>query len=120
MLLFTEQAQATPIRPDVQKLISQPQEATTQFAPARAGWQGPEMNPEAQRPAAGRGLLDDSPASRAMRDTLIAVALPDARLVILVVMAIFLLRRLRRQRPAPAQPLRLPPPQAESPPAKAA
>ncbi len=87
------QANATPIRPDLQKLLDQPQEAATQFVPARAGWQGPEMSTTVPKNA---DLLDQSVAARNVRASLIAVAVPDLRIVALIVLTILLLRRMRR------------------------
>ncbi len=100
--LLASAALATPIRPDLQKLLSQPQEAAIQFAPARAGWHGPEMTPPAALSGAQAALLDPSVAAKTMRNTLIAAALPDPRLLVLLLAAIFLLRRLRRRPAAPA------------------
>src|SRR5690242_11529260 len=35
---------ASPIRPDLKKLLSQPIEQMPQYVPARAGWNGPEIS----------------------------------------------------------------------------
>jgi hypothetical protein len=102
MLAFVIQAQAMPIRPDLQKLLAQPQEATSQFAPARAGWQGPEISRTEPQRGPAATLLDQSATAKSMRATLVAAAIPDPRLLLLVVLAIFALRRLRQhQRPQP-------------------
>src|SRR5512146_313871 len=41
LFLAVVDADATPLRPDIRKLVTQPRD-TVQFAPARAGWDGPE------------------------------------------------------------------------------
>ncbi len=92
-ILVTIEANATPIRPDLRKLLGEPQEAVTQFVPARAGWQGPEMTTAAPKNA---DLLDQSAAAGNMRATLIAAAVPDVRILALIALVILLLRRMRR------------------------
>src|SRR6266571_3841780 len=53
MLLAAMDVQATPIRPDIRTIVSQPQEDTTaRSMPARAGWDGPEMRVGQQAGAA--------------------------------------------------------------------
>ncbi len=90
-------AAATPIRPDLKKLLSESQEATIQFAPARAGWQGSEMSSASPVPDPAAELQ----ATRiADRSSLIALATPDLRVWALIGLAIILLRLLRRRRPA--------------------
>jgi hypothetical protein len=97
MLLFGADALATPIRPDIRKLVEQrQQESTSQFIPARAGWDGPEMPPQARRNPAleamsGAGL------ARAERVELISAATPDPRTVLGILALIVLLRLLRKQ-----------------------
>ncbi len=97
MFMVAIQAQATPIRPDLQKLLAQPQEATMRFAPARAGWQGPE-NSATVAAGPANTVLDQSADVRVMRRTLLAVAIPDPRLVVAIVVALFVLRRVRGHR----------------------
>ena len=94
-------AQAAPIRPDLQKLLDQPQ-PVQQFAPARAGWDGPEMP---RRPQLGSNstydILNPAASARALRGSMLALALPDLRFLALVVLAILLLRRMRKVRQQP-------------------
>ena len=64
ILAMALSAGATPIRPDIRKLVAEPSQDTIQFAPARAGWNGSEAavnnaqftNPAVERltPAAAR------------------------------------------------------------------
>ncbi len=96
-ILFSAiQAEATPIRPNLQKLLAEQQQATIQFAPARAGWQGPEMS-TVSPPAPARAEMAVRNADRA---ALVALATPDFRILLLIGTAIILLRLLRRRRPA--------------------
>lgn len=96
LFLSAIDAQATPIRPDIKKLVSQPQQDSgAGFMPARAGWDGPEMarnggaaNPTMEVYAAGA-------ASRAWRAALLTAATPDPGAVLGIVTLIFLLRILR-------------------------
>ncbi len=113
-VFLSVEANATPIRPDLQKLLAEPQEPS--FAPARAGWDGPEMSVTAS-PAA-RELLEHSAARQMMRASLLALLVPDFRILLLIGLAIILLRRLWRS----ARPARVCsfPASEESPPAKAA
>jgi hypothetical protein len=87
-------AQATPIRPDIKKLVAQPQQdSAAQFMPARAGWEGPEMarNGRLDNPA----LEDSAAATRAWRAALMAAATPDPGAILGILALIFLLRVLR-------------------------
>jgi hypothetical protein len=95
LFLAAVNADATPLRPDIRKLVAQPRE-TMQFAPARAGWDGPET----ARDDAGAGgptsaQLTMAAAQRSSRAALLTAALPDPRAVIAIVAAILMLRLLR-------------------------
>ena len=97
-------AGATPIRPDIKKLLEQPADASTNFAPARAGWHGPES---AKSEAATNPVLEKfSPAgtARAIRESLIAVAIPDWRVIATILAVIFILRKVRKSEPRETQP----------------
>ncbi|HEX6881681.1 MAG TPA: hypothetical protein VF135_15020, partial [Terriglobales bacterium] len=85
-------AGATPKRLDLKKLVERPQPAPQQFIPARAGWNGPE---QAQRP--NPYLI--GPATPDLQDALLPLLVPDWRVVLTIVVAIFLLRRVRRTTP---------------------
>ncbi len=93
-------ATATPIRPDLQKILAEPQQAAVQFPPARAGWQGSEMATSTPSTNPGVAVLRQASAANAARASLIAAALPDPRILLLIGLAILLLRRLRKKQPA--------------------
>jgi hypothetical protein len=101
-------ADATPIRPNIRKLVSQSQSAPPSMAPARAGWDGPEMP---RRTARTDPAFDPAVTLRANKAALITAAIPDPRAVIAVVIIIFLMRLLlhvqekQKQRPAEITPL---------------
>jgi hypothetical protein len=98
LLFCAVAAQATPIQPDVRKLLSQPEKANTsvEFIPARAGWEGPEMTKGdvAQNPTLE--VLGPAASARAARRSLSTAAIPDPRALAAVVLVILLLRRLRK------------------------
>ncbi len=120
LILATVEANTTPIRPDLRKLLEEPQGAATSFVPARAGWQGPEMSTTSPKNA---DLLNQTAAAREMREALIAAAIPDLRILALIALVILLLRRIRRPA-ARVETMRLREARTrmgdESPPAKAA
>ncbi len=91
-LLFASAAQATPIRPDLKKLVTAPPPSRESFVPARAGWNGPEMSPDAPNPVL-QYLLRRPPVWQEVA----SIAVPDWRLVALLGLAILLLRTLRRR-----------------------
>jgi hypothetical protein len=96
ILLAALEAQATPIRPDIREILSQPQEDNTaRFLPARAGWDGPEMRIGQQD--AGIESLNADRLRQAERAEWIAAATPDPRTILGIVALIFLLRLLRQQ-----------------------
>ena len=99
LVLAVMEAQATPIRPDIRKIVYEPQQdSTAQFVPARAGWDGPEMA-SGQTPG-GNASLDDMAGSglaRARRTELLAAATPDPRAILGIAAVIFLLRLLKKQ-----------------------
>jgi len=89
-------AQATPVQPDVKKLLAEPQAAPMHFPPARAGWHGPEgpvseanLNPllRAITPAA---------TTRAVRASMLQVLIPDPRMLAAIVGMILIMRRFVR------------------------
>ena len=91
------QAEATPIRPNIRKLVTQPQEdATAVSMPARAGWDGPEMASSRQKEASLESFSSERLA-RAERAELITAVTPDPRAILSIMAVIFLLRLLRRQ-----------------------
>jgi hypothetical protein len=95
---------ATPIEPDLKKLLEQ-QRHQDEFPLARAGWNGSEMKDSA--PATNATLEELGPAStaRQVREALRSVAIPDYRAVAGILLVILLLRRIRQARKlAPAEP----------------
>jgi len=89
---------ATPIRPDIRKLVSEPGENATQFAPARAGWNGPEVpttHANSMNPAVER--LSPAATARAAKASLVAAALPDWRILLAILAVIGMLRYFRRK-----------------------
>lgn len=98
-LVLNLSASATPIRPDIRKLVAQPSQDTIQFAPARAGWNGPEAatnNTQFTNPAVER--LTPAAAAREIKASMLALAIPDWRVVTAIVGLIVLLRVARRKR----------------------
>jgi hypothetical protein len=91
---LTSVGNATPIKPDLKKLLTAPPGSNVQFAPARAGWNGPEaptasqanMNPELARitPAAAR--LE-------WRNSIMNALVPDPRITAAILITILFLRR---------------------------
>jgi len=87
-------ARATPIKPDLKKLLAQPAPKKTEYIPARAGWDGPEQ----RTPESNVYTQNYGPAatSRAMKASLLAAAVPGWQAVLSLIALIFLLRRLRK------------------------
>ncbi len=104
-------ADATPIRPNIRKLVTENQATPPQASPARAGWDGPEMPRPDFRTSPE---LDPAVTLRANKAALITAAVPDPRAVLAVVIIIFLMRALRHiqekeKRSAPAEVVALEP-----------
>jgi hypothetical protein len=90
------------MRPDVRKLVSQPQQAPVDLPPARAGWNGPE-SARSTRPSSSAALdtFGQAATARAVRASMLAAAIPDPRALTAIGVLIFVLRGLRgRRRPA--------------------
>jgi hypothetical protein len=95
-------ATATPIQPDIKKLLSTPR-PTQHFAPARVGWNGPEAATASVDavPVARFGVVPQ----RDLRQSLLQLAIPDWRIFLSLSVLILLLRMLRQrsnQSPVPA------------------
>lgn len=88
-------AEATPIRPDVKQLVEQPESEPPRYEPARAGWNGPETDPAVLARAEAQAAQ-----ARAVRLALAVVLTPDPRALAALLMAIVVLRKLRRTREA--------------------
>ena len=94
-------ASATPIQPDIKKLLSTPRPTQT-FAPARVGWNGPEAATASAEPSPVMQRFGPAGFRQDLRKSLIAVATPDWRIFLALGALIFLLRALRaRTAPVP-------------------
>ena len=95
-------AYASPIRPDIKKLLAQPAAPTPQYVPARAGWNGPEISTARTAPNPTYESLSPAAAARELHSTLMATMVPDYRVLVLLALVILLLRRMRKLQPIPA------------------
>ncbi len=96
VLLTVMRAEATPISPDVRKLLAQPQPSPADFSPARAGWNGPETASSAQPINTTYEQLSPTAIARSVRKSLFSAALPDYRALAAILLVILLLRRIRK------------------------
>ena len=92
ILFAAGEANATPIRPDIRKVVKESQSRPAPMVPARAGWNGPEIQPEARLIPA----LDPALTLRANKAALLAAAIPDPRALFAVAIIIILMRTLKR------------------------
>jgi len=92
VILAVGEANATPIRPDIRKVVAESQTRPPQMPSARAGWNGPEMRPESRTIAA----LDPAITLRSNKAALITAAIPDPRALFAVAIIIILMRTLKR------------------------
>ncbi|ABF39081.1 hypothetical protein Acid345_0076 [Candidatus Koribacter versatilis Ellin345] len=93
LMISAVQSQATPIRPDLQKMIKQSEQGRQLFIPARAGWAEPAaaaitVNPLLES-LGGEKLRHD------LRDELATIATPDPWIALALVTLILLMRKLR-------------------------
>ena len=95
-------AHASPIRPDIKKLLAQPPVPMPQYVPARAGWNGPEIATSRTAPNPTFESLSPAATDREVRATLFATMMPDLRILALLALVILLLRRIRRYEQMPA------------------
>jgi hypothetical protein len=89
---------ATPIRPDVRKILSRSEESV-RFPLARAGWDGPQVSPSSSvelNPTLER--IGPAASAREAQASLKASAVPDYRAVAGILLTILLLRRIRLSR----------------------
>ncbi len=89
-------AMATPIRPDLKKLLDSPR-PNMHFAPARAGWNGPEEGSaqrDQQKEIEGIGATSHQSV---IKESLLQAVTPDWRVFLALGALIFLLRELRRR-----------------------
>ena len=102
---FSVLAGGSPIRPDIQKLLSTPRPRQQPFAPARAGWDGPETNSNATDSAhAALERFGPAATAREVRTGLISAAMPDPKIwgcliMLILVLRIWLPKKTRRFRP---------------------
>ena len=93
LVLAAGLAQATPVQPDVRKLLAEPQAAPMHFPPARAGWHGPEGQvSEANLNPLLRSVTPAAQA-KAMRASLVQVLIPDPRMLAAIMGTILIMRR---------------------------
>src|SRR5437016_10467376 len=97
--LLAMAAHATPMQPDVRRMIEEQQRPQPQFALARAGWNGPEVR-RAEPATISPALAQFNPAlaARANRAALAAAAVPDVRALVMLSACILLLRWVRHTR----------------------
>ena len=90
---------ATPIRPDVRKILSRSEESVRFPGLARAGWDGPQVSPSSSvelNPTLER--IGPAASAREAQASLKASAVPDYRAVAGILLTILLLRRIRLSR----------------------
>lgn len=95
VLLAVLRADATPIHPDVRQMLIAPQKPAPRFAPARAGWEGAEIQPPTSEKVPSVDILSGAATARAVRASLRAATVPNPWEIAGIVLAILLLRRLR-------------------------
>lgn len=102
ILSLSAAAVATPILPDLEKLLSQPHSVHEGFTPARAGWEGSEADSSTFLPS-NTALEEFGPeeTARAARTSFFAAAIPDLRIWACLCILILLLRRLKRRTQMP-------------------
>jgi hypothetical protein len=93
VLISAIDADATPIRPDIRKLVTQNQSTQTKASVARAGWNGPELP---RREARTNPVLDPAVTLRSNKAALLTAAIPDPLAVLAIIIVIFLMRLLRK------------------------
>lgn len=100
IFLLGSLALATPIEPDIEKLLQQPA-APPPYEPARVGWNGPEMPAAVPLPLE----MNQAARARAVRRALSEVLFPDPRVLAAILSTILLLRWMRvvRERRAAAR-----------------
>jgi hypothetical protein len=94
LAISTIESHATPIKPDVQKLIRQSQQTSKPFIPARAGWSEPATSTTLVRNPVLESIADDH-LRQEFRETLSSVAIPDPWIVLALATLILLMRKLR-------------------------
>lgn len=93
-LLATSRAFATPIEPDIRKLLQERQQQAPPIGPARVGWDS-ASRVETTNPSLE--TLGPVATQRAVRSSFLAAAVPDWRAAILAMVVILLLRILHHR-----------------------
>ncbi len=98
MLLPLVAAHATPIEPDLREILDNAQKLPPKYIPARAGWYGPESAKRPQLPLNPQleALKPENLLAR-QRAAIVATAIPDWRVLLLLAGVIVLLRRVRSE-----------------------
>jgi hypothetical protein len=88
---------AVPVKPNLEKILKQQERRNRSFEPAQAGWNGPETQ-RAQDVSPNAVLETYGPAAteRAVRASLMAAAIPDAKALLAIGLLIILMRTLRQ------------------------
>jgi hypothetical protein len=87
---------ASPIRPDLKKILAQPPAVMPHYVPARAGWNGPEIATAKSAPNPTLESLSPAGTARAVQTSLLTTMVPDFRIIVLLGLFILLLRRVYR------------------------
>lgn len=104
LLLSVIKLEATPIRPDVRKVLARPAQSPADFATARAGWDGPETPKGIQSLNITYEQIGPAATAREVHQSLLAAFIPDYRVLAGVILLILLLRRtIIRRSKLPAQ-----------------
>ncbi len=94
VLLSVIKLEATPIHPDVRKVLARPTESPADFAPARAGWDGPETPKGIQTLNTTYEQLGPAATARKVHQSLLAAFVPDYRVLGSLLLMMMLLRRI--------------------------
>jgi len=92
---------ATPVQPDIRRVLAEPHASPQPFPLARAGWNGPETSPGRAAPNPILETFGLAAQRRELERGLMAAAIPDPRAVAAILTAILVLRRVRYHRPSP-------------------
>jgi hypothetical protein len=99
ILMLAATAAATPIQPDLEKLLSKPHSEQQHFEPARAGWDGPETGFTPARSSFALEEFGPVETARIARASFVAAAVPDPRVWACLCALILLLRKRNRATP---------------------
>ena len=94
LVLSTVESQATPIKPDPQKLLQQSQQNQQPFIPARAGWNEPVAAASVPHNPLLESMQEDH-MRREFKETLATAATPDPWIALALASVILLMRKLR-------------------------